>query len=64
MRGSNTEFKFSDSRVSIHFTNYTNFVERTESGASIPLELFTFRDYAALVSLPNTNTQLPGESYY
>ncbi|CAF1761848.1 BnaC09g53280D [Brassica napus] len=61
MRGSNTEFKFSDSRVSIHFTNYTNFVERTESGASIPLELFTFRDYAALVSLPNTNTQLPGD---
>ena len=28
--------KFSDSDESIHFTNYTTFVERTESGASIP----------------------------
>lgn len=33
-----------------------------ESGASVPLELFTFYDYA--VSLANANTQLPGESCY
>ncbi|CAN7077230.1 unnamed protein product [Brassica oleracea var. botrytis] len=38
----NTEFMFSDSPVTIHFTNFTTFVERTESAASIPLELFRF----------------------
>lgn len=59
---SNTHFKLSDSSISIRFTNLTKFDEITTPPTAIPLQLFWLQNYRPLMSLANTNTQLPGES--
>ncbi|XP_010451599.1 PREDICTED: uncharacterized protein LOC104733744 [Camelina sativa] len=56
---SNYRFKLTDFHFSIRFTPTTVFDEVDESVSRIPNEHFRFRSYEQLVSLANTNTELP-----
>ncbi|XP_010511404.1 PREDICTED: uncharacterized protein LOC104787500 [Camelina sativa] len=56
---SNTHFKLSDFHFSIRFTTATFFEEVEEYFCVIPKEFFRLRTHEELVSLANTNTELP-----
>ncbi|CAN7043003.1 unnamed protein product, partial [Brassica rapa subsp. trilocularis] len=56
---SDNKFRLSDAPVSIRFTDGTAFDELTNSGKSIPTEMFRFQSYDQLLALANTNRQLP-----
>ncbi|CAN6896825.1 unnamed protein product, partial [Brassica oleracea] len=57
---SNPKFRLSDSPVSIHFNDGTFFETKTDSDKDIPTELFRFRSHEQLLTLANTNRELPG----
>uniref|UniRef100_A0A0D3DRI0 Replication factor A C-terminal domain-containing protein n=1 Tax=Brassica oleracea var. oleracea TaxID=109376 RepID=A0A0D3DRI0_BRAOL len=56
---SNPKFRLSDSPVSIHFNDGTFFETKTDSDKDIPTELFRFRSHKQLLTLANTNRELP-----
>ncbi|XP_010497354.1 PREDICTED: uncharacterized protein LOC104774450, partial [Camelina sativa] len=56
---SNSRFKLTDSPFSISFTSTTIFDQLDESFGNFPKEFFRFRTHEELVSLANTNTDLP-----
>lgn len=57
---SDNKFRLSDAPVSIRFTEGTSFEELTHSDKSIRTEMFRFHSYDQLLTLANTNRQLPG----
>ncbi|CAN6865575.1 unnamed protein product [Brassica oleracea] len=59
---SNPKFRLSDSLVSIRFNDETFFETKTDSDKDIPTELFRFRSHEQLLTLANTNRDLPGIS--
>ncbi|KAH0857596.1 hypothetical protein HID58_085857 [Brassica napus] len=56
---SNPKFRLSDSLVSIRFNDETFFETKTDSDKDIPTELFRFRSHEQLLTLANTNRDLP-----
>ncbi|KAG2283300.1 hypothetical protein Bca52824_054520 [Brassica carinata] len=48
----------------IRFGESTSFDEITEPAIPIGVESFRFRDHSELLGLANTNTLLPGETYF
>ncbi|KAF2538557.1 hypothetical protein F2Q68_00019764 [Brassica cretica] len=56
---SNPKFRLSDSPVSIRFNDETFFETKTDSDKDIPTELFRFRSHEQLLTLANTNRDLP-----
>ncbi|XP_024013212.1 uncharacterized protein LOC112087536 [Eutrema salsugineum] len=56
---SNNNFKLCDSKFSIRFTSDTSFVEVPNSESSIPKQMLWFRSYDELLSLVNSNSELP-----
>ena len=59
---SNPKSRLSDSLVSIRFNDGTFFETKTDSDKDIPTELFRFRSQEQLLTLANTNKELPGIS--
>ncbi|KAF2574912.1 hypothetical protein F2Q70_00001723 [Brassica cretica] len=60
---SNPKFRLSDSPVSIRFNDETFFETKTDSDKDIPTELFRFRSHEQLLTLANTNRDLPGKLF-
>uniref|UniRef100_A0A0D3E574 DUF223 domain-containing protein n=1 Tax=Brassica oleracea var. oleracea TaxID=109376 RepID=A0A0D3E574_BRAOL len=56
---SNPKFRLFDSPVSIRFNDETFFETKTDSDKDIPTELFRFRSHEQLLTLANTNRDLP-----
>ncbi|CAN7108847.1 unnamed protein product [Brassica rapa subsp. narinosa] len=56
---SNNRFKHGDSAVAIRLNKFTNMVEVPAVANLIPTEMFRFRSVDNLMSLANTNVELP-----
>ncbi|KAG5383099.1 hypothetical protein IGI04_034569 [Brassica rapa subsp. trilocularis] len=56
---SNNRFKHGDSAVAIRLNKFTNMVEVPAVANLIPTEMFRFRSVDQLMSLANTNVELP-----
>ncbi|CAH2060870.1 unnamed protein product, partial [Thlaspi arvense] len=56
---SNHRFKMTDFNLPIRFNERTSLVQIQESFCNIPTELFRFRSHQELLSLGNTNSELP-----
>lgn len=59
---SNNYFKLCDSPVAIHLNEFTKMVEVPAVAHLISTEMFRFRSIEQLMSLANTNVELPGMS--
>ena len=57
---SNNHFKLFDSVVAIWLNEFTKMVEVPAVANHIPTEMFRFRSVEQLMSLANTNVELPG----
>ena len=57
---SNNRFKLGFSAVAIRLNKFTNMVEVHVVANLIPTEMFRFRSVEQLMSLANTNVELPG----
>nr|VDD33264.1 unnamed protein product [Brassica oleracea] len=55
----NPKFRLSDSQVSIRFNDGTFLETKTDSDKDIPTELFRFCSHEQLLTLANTNRELP-----
>uniref|UniRef100_M4FBD1 Uncharacterized protein n=1 Tax=Brassica campestris TaxID=3711 RepID=M4FBD1_BRACM len=56
---SNNRFKLGDSAMAIWLNKFTNMVEVPAVANLIPTEMFMFRSVDQLMSLANTNAELP-----
>lgn len=59
---SNNRFKLGFSAVAIRLNKFTKMVEVHAVSNLIPTEMFRFRSVDQLMSLANTNVELPGMS--
>ena len=58
----NNHFKFCDSNLAIQFNDLTKFIEVPAVPNPIPTEKFRLHKFEELMTLANTNVQLPGTS--